>query len=167
MTRDEIIQTIEAQHAELLAILDGMSEDALTKIPSVDWWTIKDLIGHISMWAQVAIQFINDYRHDGVPKQLGLKDDDDLNRYNKRGVTIRRDWSLQAVRAEYATTHRDLVAAIASLNDADLVEPLPPPWREGETMEQVIAVNSYQHMPEHIEQIASFKSKVVAHKGSA
>jgi len=94
-----------------------------------------------------------------VPQQLGIKDDDDLNRYNKRGVATRRDWSLQAVRDEYATTHRDLVAAVESLSDADLVKPLPSPWGEGATMERLIAVNSYQHVPEHIEQIDVFKPK--------
>jgi hypothetical protein len=159
MTGDKIIQTIQEQRAELLAALDGVPEVTLTKVPYVDWWTIKDLIGHITMWQGVAFQFISEYKLNGVPKQLGIKDDDDLNRYNKRGVAMRRDWSFQAVREEYETTHHDLVAAVESLNDADLVKPLPSPWGEGATMERLIAVNSYQHVPEHIEQIAKFKLK--------
>ena len=159
MTRDEILKTLNEQHTELLAALDGIPEETLTRIPYVDWWTIKDLIGHITMWQQVALQFIGEYKLNGVPQQLGIKDEDDLNRYNKRGVATRRDWSLQAVRDEYATTHRDLVAAVESLSDADLVKPLPSPWGEGATMERLIAVNSYQHVPEHIEQIAAFKLK--------
>ena len=164
MTRDEIIQTIHQQHTELLAALDGIPEETLTKMPYVDWWTIKDLIGHITMWQQVALQFVNEYKLNGLPKQLGIKDDDDLNRYNKRGVAMRRDWSLQAVRQESETTYRDLVAAVESLSDADLFKPLPAPWGEGATMERLIAVNSYQHVPEHIEQIAQFKLNASSQK---
>ena len=164
MTRDEILKTLNEQHAELSAALDGISEETLTRIPYVDWWTIKDLIGHITLWQQVALQFIGEYKLNGLPQQLGIKDDDDLNRYNKRGVAMLRDLSLSAVREEYATTHRDLVAAVESLSDADLVKPLPAPWGEGATMERLIAVNSYQHAPEHIEQIVSFKSQVASHK---
>ncbi|MBI5032958.1 MAG: DinB family protein [Chloroflexi bacterium] len=157
MTRDEILKTLGEQSAALLATLADIPDEAQTKIPYVDWWTIKDLIGHVAMWQQVAIQFIKDYKVDGTPKMLGIKDDADLDRYNKRGVTLQRDLSLDAVRQEMEITHRDLITAVESLTDADLAKPLPPPWGEGATLERLIAVNSYQHTPEHLEQIAAFK----------
>jgi hypothetical protein len=159
MTRGEILKTLTVQHAELLASLVDIPEEALTKIPYVDWWTLKDLIGHVAMWDQVAIQFIKEYREDVAPQMLGIKDDDDLDRYNKRGVALRRDWSLQMVREELETTHHDLIALIESLTDEDLTKPLPPPWGEGATLERLIAVNSYQHAPEHLEQVKSSKLK--------
>ena len=160
MTREEILKTLNDQHAELTNVLAEIPNAAQTQLPYVNWWTLKDLIGHISMWSQVAIQLIADYKLDGVPKQLGIKDDDDLDRYNKRGVAMRRDWTLAAVRAEFESTHRDLVAAVESLSDADLIKPLPQPWGEGAAMERLIAVNSHQHIPEHIEQISAFKAQL-------
>ena len=163
MTRDDILQTLEAQYEELGTALAYIPAEVQTKIPYVEWWTLKDLMGHVAMWQQVAIHFIKEYKADGLPKMLGLKDDDDLNRYNKRGVAMRRDLSLDAVRQELETTHRDLIAAVKSITDADLVKPLPAPWGEGATLERLIAVNSYQHTPEHLEQIIVFKSQV---KGS-
>jgi hypothetical protein len=158
MNRNEIVQAIKEQHAELSAALDGMPEEKLGR-PLVDWWTIKDLLGHVTMWEQVALKFIREYKQDGAPKQLGIKDDADLDRRNKRGVAMRRDLPFARVREELEATYRDLVAAIESLSDADLAKPLPPPWGEGATLDRLIAVNSYQHVPEHVAQIAALQSK--------
>lgn len=160
MTRNEILQAIQEQHAELTAALAGIPAEKLTRHPLVAWWTIKDLLGHVAMWDQVALKFIREYQADGLPKQLGIQGDDDVDRYNKRGVAMRRDWSLETVRAELETTYRKLIAAIESLSDADLVKPLPPPWGDGATLERLIAVNSYQHVPEHIEQIEKWKLEI-------
>lgn len=160
MTRDEIVETIKQQSTELLAVLDGIPAEALTKRPLVDWWTGKDLLGHIAMWELVALKFIADYKHDGLPKMLGINGDDELDAHNKRGVVMRRDLPLKTVRAELDATSRDLIAAVESLSDADLTKPLPAPWGEGATLERLIAVNSYQHTPEHIEQITWLKTRV-------
>ena len=164
MIRDDILKMLKEQHAELISALAEIPEIAQTQVPYVDWWTIKDLLGHIAMWQQVAIQFIKEYKFDGTPKMLGLKDDDDLNRFNKRGVAMRRDWTLAMTRAELEATHRDLIAAVESLSDQDLTQPLPQPWDKGATLERLIAVNSYQHVPEHLEQIDLFKSQLAGHE---
>ena len=158
MTRDQIVQAIKDNHTQFLAAIAGLDDDALTKRPIVEWWTIKDLMGHIAMWEQVAIKFIAEYRQDGLPKMLGMNDDAAINAYNKREATIRRDWSLARVRSEFDTAHRDLVAAVEMLSDADLAKQLPAPWGKGDNLEKLIAINSYQHNPEHIEQIKQWRA---------
>lgn len=155
MTREEMLKLIDEQYAELLARLDGVSEDSF-KRPVIEWWTLKDLLGHMAMWQRVAIQFIADYKRNGVPQSLGLTGDAAVDAYNKRGVAARRDLPLARVRAELDAAHRDLVAAIQTLSDADLTRALPAPWGEGATLERLIAINSYQHDPEHLEQITRF-----------
>jgi ABC-type amino acid transport substrate-binding protein len=93
MTRDEILKTLKQQHAELLATLEGIPDAVMVMRPVIDWWTAKDLLGHIAMWEQVAIKFIVEYKQDGLPKTLGLNSDAAVDAYNKRGAGLRRDWS--------------------------------------------------------------------------
>lgn len=152
MTRAEIIQTLQTQHTQLLTELEKLGEEVICKRPVVGWWTIKDLLGHIALWEQVAIQFITDYQREGVPQPLGIENEEQVNAINKREVAMRRDGSLARVRAEFEATSRDLCAAIASLRDEDLPQPLGGPW-QGATLEKLIAVNSYEHIPEHLAQI--------------
>jgi uncharacterized protein (TIGR03083 family) len=160
MNRDEILRTIKEQYAELVQAIESVPVERLTKPPLVDWWTIKDLLGHVTMWNQVAVKFIREYKETGTPQQLGIKDDADLDRYNKRGVAMRRDLAFAQVRAEFDATYRELLAAVETLRDEDLSKPLPPPWGEGATLERLIAVNSYQHVPEHVEQITAFEARL-------
>lgn len=157
MTRTEILKSIKEQHTQLVTALAEIPEETIVKRPLVEWWTINDLLGHIAMWEQVAIKFITEYKQDGLPKMLGLNDEVAIDKHNKREATIRRDRSLASVRAEFDATHRDLLAAIETLGDTDLSKPLPAPWGQGDNLEMLIALNSYQHVPEHIKQIRKWR----------
>ncbi len=157
MTRTEILQALERDRASLHAALAGLTDKDLETRAAVGGWTVKDVLGHIAMWQQVAVQFIADYRADGLPKSLGLADDAAVDAYNERGAALRRDWSLARVRVELDAAQRNLVAAIESLTDQDLQRPLPPPWGPETTLEKLIAINSYTHEPDHVAQISKLR----------
>jgi hypothetical protein len=157
MTCDEILNSLRQTHTHLAAALAGIPDEVLATQPVIDWWTLKDVMGHIAMWERVAIQFVEDYRRDGMPVSLGLNDDAAVDAYNKRGAALRRDYPLARVRAELDAALRDLAAAVESLSDAQLNTPLSAPWGDGVTLERLVAWNSYEHTPEHIEQIARWR----------
>ncbi len=161
MTRDELLNRVRQSHADLAAALADIPDDVMMTRPVVDWWTLKDVMGHVAMWERVAVQFAEEYRRDGKPAPLGLKDDAAVDEYNKRGAALRRDYSLARVRAEFDAALRDLVAAVEPLSDAQLNAPLPAPWSDGVTLERLIAWNSYEHTPEHVDQIARWRKNVL------
>jgi len=162
MTRNQVLEKIRQAHAELVAALAGLRDDVMATQPVVDWWTLKDVMSHVAMWERVAIQFIEDYRLKGLPASLGLKDDAAIDAYNKRGAALRRDYPLARIRAEFDAAFRDLVAAVEPLSDAQLNAPLPAPWGDGVTLERLIAWNSYEHTPEHIEQVNRWRKERAA-----
>ena len=157
MTREQVLSQIRQAHADLVSTWEGIPDDVMTTRPVVEWWTLKDLMGHVAMWRRVAIKFIDEYRRNGAPVPLGLKDAAAIDAYNKRGAALRRDYSLARMRAEFDASLRDLIAAVEKLSDADLDQPLPAPWDPGDTLERLIAVNSYEHEPEHVEQIKQWR----------
>lgn len=159
MTRAEVLAAMKQDRANLLAALEGMSEQAMTTIPAAGEWTVKDLLGHMAMWKQVAVKFIAEYRQAGIPQSLGLENGAATDAYNQRGAALRRDWPLARVREELDAAHRELVAAVESLGDADLVAPLGGPWEGKTTLEHLIAINSYTHDPEHIQQIKETRDR--------
>ncbi len=168
MTHEEIttvtsvITKIKEAHANLVSAVAGIPDDVMTTRPVIDWWTLKDVLGHVAMWQRVAIKFIDEYERAGVPTPLDIKDNAELDVYNKRGAAERRDYALARVRAEFDDSTRDLATAVERLTDAQLNAPLAAPWESGETLERQIAWNSYEHIPEHIEQIVKWRNERAA-----
>lgn len=157
MTREEILAKIRQAHADLASAVEGIPEEVMVTRPVVDWWTLKDMLGHVAMWERVAIKFIDEYARTGAPTPMGFKDDAAIDAYNKRGAVERRDYALARVRAEFDAASRDLAAAVERLSDAQLNAPLAAPWESGVTLERLIAWNSYEHAPEHVEQIIKWR----------
>ena len=157
MTRTEILEALDHDHQRLLTLLDGLDEQALTTPGVTGSWSVKDLLGHMAMWQGVAVQFVMDYRKDGLPRSLGLETDADIDAYNERGAAQRRDRAYPRVWTEFAENYETLSTAVRQLRDADLNAPLPAPWPGDTSLESLIAINSYRHDPEHIQQIAQWK----------
>jgi hypothetical protein len=160
MKREDVLTQIKQTHADMARAVEGISDETMNTRPVVDWWTLKDVLGHVAMWERVALRFVDEFQRDGAPKPLGLKDDAALDAYNKRGAAERRDWPLARVRAEFVAASDDLLAAVERLTDVQLNAPLAPPWESGATLERLIAWNSYEHVPEHIAQIVAWRSRV-------
>ncbi len=159
MTRDEVLQALDRDRAQLQAALEGLDDHVMTTVPVVGEWTIKDLLGHMAMWHQVALQFIADYKQSGLPKNLGMNDDAAIGAHNRREAERRRAWSVAQVGAELDKSYRELAAAVAGLTDEQLKTPLPAPWQNATTLEWLIAVNSYEHDPEHIGQMIKWREE--------
>lgn len=157
MTRDEIINAIRNQHVDFLSAIGGIPDDAMVNTLITEQWTIKDMMAHIAIWMRVAIKFIREFKADGVPKSLGLSDDDKLNAFNEQGFRARQDTPLPEVIEEFQLAYRELIEDIESLTDLELSQPLPAPWEEGDTLEKLIAINSYEHEPEHTLQVYTWR----------
>ena len=157
VTRDEMLRALRQTRSILLETVDGIPEDVMVTQPVTGSWTIKDLLGHMAMWQQVGLSFITDYRASGTPQSLGLENDAAVDAYNWRGADLRRDWSLARVRAELDDAQRNLLSAVETLSDDDLHRALPAPWHSATTLEHLIAINSYEHDLEHLEQTKQWK----------
>ncbi len=165
MTKNEITAAVRRERANLLAVLRGVADDVMMREPVVETWTVRDVLGHISAWYLVAINFLREYRQDGAPKRLGLDDAAAINAFNARAAEERRAWTLERIRREFDETHRELLAEIEQLRDVQLCAQLSPPWPAGVTLTLLIAINSYEHEPEHTEQVKAKSEKPKAESG--
>ncbi len=127
MTRLQVLESIKREHEAFLAAIDGITPETIANEPVGSEWTIKDMLGHIAMWMNVADQFIADYKLTGGPKSLGLKDDAAVQAYNARGWEARRELPLAHIRDEFDAAYRELIAGVETLGDTELNAPLPAP----------------------------------------
>jgi hypothetical protein len=109
--RDELIAHYHAMRQDLMEAIDGLSDDALTE-PSLDGWSVKDHLAHLSFWNDMRASEVERISagHDSVWRMTGEQDEvlNDLTHDLRTGL------SLTQVRWELETTHRRLLDAIAS-----------------------------------------------------
>ena len=109
--RDTLLQHYRQMREELLAAIDGLSDELLTE-PSLDGWSVKDHLAHIALW--------DDLRAGEVARISAGYDsawrmtDDQAEAYNALGHPLRRALSPDQVRWELATSRQRLLDAIAS-----------------------------------------------------
>jgi|GEM_PF-907276 len=157
MTRDEILPAIRREHLEFLTAIGGIPDDEMINTLITEQWTVKDMMAHIAVWMRVAIKFIREFKAEGVPKNLGLNDDATVDAFNEQGWQARSETPLAEVIGEFHAAYRDLIGAVESLTDQELSAPLTAPWEAGDTLEKLIAINSYEHEPEHTLQVHTWR----------
>ena len=155
MTRDEILKNITKEHAQLVAAMTGLSDEVITTQPVMNDWTVKDMLGHVSMWYRFAITFLDEFVQRGVPRPSGLSALT-VDEYNERELKLRREWSLARVRDEFDAAYQAILAAVEKLDDEQLNAQLAAPWEAGVTLERLVAWNTYEHEPEHTAQIQAW-----------
>ena len=166
MTRDELLKNIQTEHSKLIAAMRDLSDEVITAQPVMNDWTIKDMLGHVSMWYRFAITFLDEYVQRGTPRPSGLSGLG-VDEYNERELKLRRDWSLTRVREEFEAAYQAMLASVEKLDDEQLNAPLAAPWEPGTTLERLVAWNTYEHEPEHTAQIKAWLKKSASTKRPA
>ena len=85
-------------------------------------WSLKDLLGHLAHWEELALETISRARAAGAITRVALNDVDEEN---AKDVARKLDWPLDRVRGEARSTHERLLSAIRSTSDEDWNRALP------------------------------------------
>ncbi len=109
--RDALLRHYRQMREELLAAIDGLSDELLTE-PSLDGWSVKDHLAHLALWDDIRASEVVRISagHDSAWRMT----DEQGEAYNALGYALRRALSLDQVRWELATCHQRLLDAIAS-----------------------------------------------------
>lgn len=109
--KDALLKHYRRQREDLLAAIDGLSDELLTE-PSLDGWSVKDHLAHLALWDDVRAGEVARISagHDSAWR---MTDEQDAA-YNALGYALRRDLPLAQVRWELETSQQRLLAAIAT-----------------------------------------------------
>ncbi|HZU75349.1 MAG TPA: maleylpyruvate isomerase N-terminal domain-containing protein [Dehalococcoidia bacterium] len=109
--RDALLQHYRAMREDLLAAIDGLSDDRLIE-PSIDGWSVKDHLAHLALWDDIRAAEVTRIAagHDSAWR---MSDEQDAA-FNELGYALRVSLPLAQVRWELATSHQRLLDAIAA-----------------------------------------------------
>lgn len=147
----KLLDLIRNSYAEYETLLNSIPTERFTE-PMMGDWTIKDVVAHVTWGEREMIPVVREMRLQG--SDLWNLPQDERNR---RMVEESRSQSATEIMNEQREVHRNLIAALEQLEDADLTESTrlkdaPPGW----TVWQLIEGNTFGHYPEHVENLKEF-----------
>lgn len=116
--KQELRAHYERVRSELLAAIDGLDAAAMTA-PSIDGWSVKDHMAHLSVWDEIRrseIQRIS----EGGNSMWPMMTDEQVETLNTLVADLRRGLSLEQVRDEFDASRRRVLDAIAAASDTGL-----------------------------------------------
>ena len=142
--RDGVL-TEAADWAELTATYRGLPAAALTQPGAAGpTWSVKDVLNHLAAWQEAALRIIPEYLA-GRRATLGRSTD----RFNAEQQAADQTRSLAGTRRRLNASRRALLALIAEVPDAALLDPAGRiNWWVRYTM--------YSHYGEHISNLSAF-----------
>ena len=143
MTRHEIVSKVEGAWSELKRVLDRVPDDE-TEVPGVvGAWSVKDLMGHVATWDAEALRALSQFLIDSDTSALVAWADVDV--FNARESKRKSATSVAEMYRALEQTHLELVELLSGLDEVDIAR------NEVETR---IRIDTYDHYPEHRDQIA-------------
>ena len=157
MTKDKeaVEQEMQESWQDLCAVLDSVSDAEQEQPGVVEGWSVKDMLGHITFWAEKAGRDLR-LVAAGKPDELEVPTGpESVNEWNAREADRRRQLPLSQVREELEAAHQ---SALQSLRDvpAEVLDVEVKGW----TMLVRFAEDTYRHYREHAEHIRAWKREV-------
>jgi len=138
-TLGETIKRIESAWREWLMALEAVDPARRTEPGVCGYWSVKEIMTHIALWENEIHEHIQRWR-------LGLpKSDLDVDQMNAAIVAENQDRPYALVRVDMHRAHHDAMAAIRAI-ERDL----------DDDIRERIACETWDHYPEHTEQIRSW-----------
>ncbi|HWQ11427.1 MAG TPA: DinB family protein [Roseiflexaceae bacterium] len=110
------LEVLEASWRQLDEAIEGLDDAAMTEPGVTGAWSVKDLLGHVAAWEQLALRHIEDWRAGAAPQGVWGPA---VDSFNAAESERRREAPLAAVREELTGTRQRLRAALAGLTDSD------------------------------------------------
>lgn len=154
VNRDEMIRRLHREKAAFEALLSGMTGDQLATLPLVGYWTMKDVLAHSIAHEQLAL---DELHHALRGEPLAIRPSR-IDRFNAEAVESRRDQSLAEVHAAWDASFAAVVAAVTKLTDDDVDPDGPVAAALEDTVNGVLANNTYGHYAEHMVDIEAARA---------
>jgi uncharacterized protein (TIGR03083 family) len=127
-TREQAIATLEEGRQRLDELLAKASDDDLSRPATIGGgdWSAKDLVGHIAIWEEAAIDAVFSVRRGQVPRiESVFREEGGVDRYNAETMPKLQELSLKDVRERAAAAHQTLVGMLRGMDDQEWLQPVP------------------------------------------
>ncbi|MBC8078046.1 MAG: maleylpyruvate isomerase N-terminal domain-containing protein [Chloroflexales bacterium] len=152
----EFLRRLDRGRVALDAVIEPLSERQLTTPDPIALWSVKDHLAHLAVWANGMTALLKrEPRYPAMGVDVATAQANEMDQLNDMFYRQHKDRPLGEVRAFFDQSHRDIRAAVAALDDADLqrtysyFQPDEPGKDDGTPIVAYLVGNSFGHYEEH------------------
>jgi len=149
------VDVLKYGHRTALGTLEGLPESEWEKAGVCGWWSVKNIIAHLTSFELVLVDILKTFLGENVAPTLQLYSDP---AFNDKQVDLRKDRSPTETLAEFNQAHAEVMSLIVQVPLEQRRRVGAIPWYGEEyDLEDLIAYMYYGHKREHSAQINVFK----------
>jgi hypothetical protein len=148
MDKAELLHRIATERQRLFDAIARVPPEQFAVPILYDKWSAKDLIAHVGWWEIHASSRLETLQSGELPENT--IDDTTVDEINEGVYQAYLDEPLENIREMAQAAYDHLVKQIEDSPNDDLFNPQRFAWLEGEPFLEVIAADTYEHYPVHL-----------------
>jgi hypothetical protein len=155
MTKQELISTVEAEHADLEKLIGTLGDEQMNEPNVVGEWSVKDLLAHLALWTARNITVVYQAEQGQKPAEIDAMFDH-YDALNAEDYEAQKDRPLDRILADLRGTHKQLVRRLSAWHEDDLSNPALFSWLRGQSLSAFLA-DAVQHEAAHRKQVEQWR----------
>lgn len=150
--KDRLERSVAEAWDELVATVEAVPEDEMERPGVVEEWSVKDLLGHITFWAEKAASDL-DLLAEGKPDEIETPGGEEgVAKWNRRESDARKGMGLDEIKTGWLASHERALQALTRVS-AEQLDTEVAGWAQWKRY----AGDTYLHYREHTEQIGAWQ----------
>lgn len=158
LNKKGLLAVIDEERRALDSLFEHLSINQMCTPGVESFWSIKDIMAHITAWERLALDRIHSALTGEALKYPVIEGDNFIDDFNADVYEENKDTPLDMVEHDYKASHEELVDQIKSLDDGFLNSMLPFDWAGELTAMVFISANTHWHYLEHAAAIRNWLS---------
>ncbi len=119
--RQQALSSLAEARRELLAAIEGLSDDQLSRASCLGDWAAKDILSHIASWEEACARDFRRIAAGDAPGLAAFKEER-VNEYNAALMAFRLHLPAAQARREFETARAEILEAVEGLPDGEFAE---------------------------------------------
>ena len=159
LNKQEFVEFFKRDHLKLKLVIDNLAKEQMLEMTVLGFWTVKDIIVHITAWNHEIRKAIDEVLSD---KKIWFADQTDIE-FNKQVVKSAESYSLDQVLEEWEQSFEELIHRIENLSESELQKQSSYTWGGTNDVITVESLLDYRYRGEgheggHAKQIKEYFS---------
>lgn len=160
MTKDELLRQLAENRAQWNALIESLSTEELIRPDACGYWSVKDVLVHISRWEAEAIKALFQADQNATPDCEYFNAD--YLKVNEVWYQESKDRELERVLADYHAVRKQLVQRLTAFPEPELTDPARYPWMNHHGLIVLVKEIALDHEVDHLQGLKSWRTALSA-----